>query len=107
MMNLVEFKKEMIWVMQNFHERELIDIYGAICTESYESIEDIETAIKEGFLDGTYFADKTFTGLMMNVDHMSTDEFMGLLHQMSNYENSMRLHYLHKDDVYAMTLGFQ
>ena len=105
MLSLKDFKEKLVWSTKEFNGYQIKDIYSAIQTEGYSSIEEIQEMENDEFQDCSIFYDKNLTPLFDNLNDIDEQKIVDLIN--NPYGDSISIHYLVQDNMYAMIVGWQ
>lgn len=106
MITMKEFTQALQWSMKEFDTQQVKDIYNAIQTEGYQSIEEVEAAEAEGDLqDCTWSFDANLVPLLENLNDFEEQKIVDLINAV--YGESISIHYLQQDEMYLMIVGHQ
>lgn len=100
MITMKEFTEALNWSMKEFNKYQINDIYNAIQTDGYQSIEDIEA---DDLQDSTYSYDANLIPLLENLSDFEEQQIVDLIN--STYGERISIHYLQQDEMYAMIIG--
>lgn len=104
MITMKDFKTQLNWSMKEFNEAQVNDIYNAIQTEGYQSVEEIRQAEEDGdLMDCTTSWDVNIVPLLENLEALDEQKIVDLIN--SNYGERISIHYLQQDEMFAMIIG--
>lgn len=106
MITMKEFTKALSWSMKEFNSYQIKDIYNAIQTDGFQSIEEFKQAKEDGeYQECAWYADKNLIPLIENLVEFDEQGIVDFIN--STYSERISIHYLQQDEMYLMITGYQ